>query len=96
MTNIIKEELMASFRDLAVDNVMAITFQDDCAVCRQKIKDRLLFENAVEQLVHAWHPIVNRYGLFIWHKKVPQGDCLVIRFGRADAGVTPIAPNQPH
>jgi hypothetical protein len=96
MTNIIKEELMASFRDLAVDNVMAITFQDDCAVCRQKIKDRLLFENAVEQLVRAWCPIVYRYGLLIGHKKILQGDTIVVRIGSIDAGVTPIAPNQPH
>lgn len=96
MTNIIKEELMASFRDLAVDNVMAITFQDDCTVCRQKIKDRLLFENAVEQLVRAWRPIVNRHGLLIGHKKILQGDTIVVRFGSIDAVVTKIAPNQPH
>ena len=96
MTSTIKEELMASFRDIAVDNVMAITIQDDCAVCRQEIKDRLLFENAVEQLVRAWHPIVNRHGLLIGHKKALKGDSLVIRFGCADAGAAPIAPNQPH
>lgn len=96
MTSEIEEELMASFRCLAVDNVMTITIQDDCAVCRPEIKDRLLFENSVERLVRAWHPIVNRHGLLMGHKKALQGDSLVIRFVRAAARVTPIATNQSH
>lgn len=96
MTSVIKEELMALFRDLAVDNVMTITIQDDYAVCRQEIKDRLLFENAVEQLARAWHQIVARHGLFVEHAKVRQGDSIVIHFGRVAAGVAPLAPNQQH
>lgn len=96
MTCVIKDELMASFRDLAVDNVMTIAIQDDCAVCCQEIKNRLLFENAVEQLARAWHQIVARHGLFVEHAKVCQGDSIIIRFGRAAAGVAPLAPNQQH
>ena len=96
MTSVIKEGLMASFRSLAVDNVMAITIQGDCAVCRPEIKDRSAFENAVERLVCTWSPIVDRHRMFVGHRKVPQGESLVIRFGYSDARVIPIAPNQPH
>lgn len=80
MTIQIQEKLMASFRDLELDDVMTITIHDEGVMCEPKGCNNTTFNQDVERLVRAWQQIVNQHGLYIDHTKVRQGGSLLIRF----------------
>ena len=96
----LQQELVEALSESSFTGLVQVSFDDNLVVCRQLGLSRSAFECAVNTLARSWIPIVSRYGLRLvtfgngCYSRLLEDNSLGIRFGRIDAEVVKVAPDQ--